>query len=465
MALRLYDTYTRTLRDFEPLRPPDVGMYTCGPTVYDYAHVGNLRTYVFEDILRRVLLFNHYRVTHVMNVTDVGHLTSDADTGEDRMEKGSRRTGLSAWEIADLYAAEFKQDLQRLNILAPTIWCRATDHIPEQIATIRRIEERGFTYRTSDGIYFDTSKLPDYGYLARLDIAGLQAGTRIEMGEKLHPTDFALWKFSPAGQKRQMEWDSPWGVGFPGWHIECSAMSAKYLGEFFDIHCGGEDHITVHHPNEIAQTQACCGTRLANFWMHGYFLQIDESRMGKSAGNFLRLHDIIDRGYDPLVWRYFCLGAHYRTKMNFTWEGLDASATALNRLRAAAHALGEAGLPDAESLERFTACINDDLNMPRALAWTWDVVKGELPSPARKATLLKFDEILGLRLADWKPADEVIPDPVMEMVEARGRARAERKWKEADDLRERIRAAGFEVEDTPQGARVKPGRKEPAGWR
>ena len=455
MALRLYDTYTRSLRDFEPLRPPEVGMYTCGPTVYDYAHVGNLRTYVFEDILRRVLLFNHYRVTHVMNVTDVGHLTSDSDTGEDRMEKGSRRTGMSAWEIADLYADEFKKDIQRLNILDPTIWCRATDHIPEQIATIRCIEQNGFTYRTSDGIYFDTSKLPDYGRLARLDIAGLQAGTRIDMGEKRHPTDFALWKFSPAGQKRQMEWDSPWGIGFPGWHIECSAMSAKYLGEFFDIHCGGEDHITVHHPNEMAQTQACHGTRLANFWMHGYFLQIDESRMGKSAGNFLRLQDLIDRGYDPLVWRYFCLGAHYRTKLNFTWDGLDASATALDRLRAAAHALGEPGTADPESLEKFTANVNDDLNMPRALALTWDVIKSGLPSPARKAALLKFDEILGLRLADWRPAEAVIPDQVLELVAARGRARTERRWKDADALREQIRAAGFEVEDTPQGPRLK----------
>ncbi|HSR29390.1 MAG TPA: cysteine--tRNA ligase, partial [Anaerolineae bacterium] len=333
MPLRLYDTYTRSLRDFEALHPPQVGMYGCGPTVYDYAHVGNLRTYVFEDILRRVLEFNGYQVQHVMNITDVGHLTSDADTGEDRMEKGSRRTGMTAWQIAELYTDEFIKDLHRLNIHEPHIWCRATDHIPEQIDAIRCIEAAGYAYRTSDGLYFDTNKLPDYGRLARLDMDGLQAGTRVDMAEKRYPTDFALWKFSPEGEVRQMEWDSPWGTGFPGWHIECSAMAAKYLGPFFDIHCGGEDHIMVHHPNEIAQTQACHGTRLANFWMHGYFLQIDSSRMGKSEGNFLRLEMLIDRGYDPLAWRFFCLSAHYRAKLNFAWEALDGAATALDRLR------------------------------------------------------------------------------------------------------------------------------------
>ena len=340
MKLRLFDTYTRSLRDFDPLHPPEVGIYCCGPTVYDYAHVGNLRTYIFEDILRRVLEFNGYRVKHVMNITDVGHLTSDADTGEDRMEKGSRRTGKLAWEIAEIYTQEFKKDLQRLNINEPHIWCRATDHILEQIDFIKCIEVKGYTYHTADGIYFDTSKLPDYGHMARLDIEGLRAGARVDMADKRNTTDFALWKFSPSGEKRQMEWDSPWGVGFPGWHIECSAMAAKYLGSFFDIHCGGEDHIMVHHSNEIAQMQACHGTHLANFWMHGYFLQVDESRMGKSVGNFLRLQTLIDRGYDPLAWRLFCLSAHYRSKLNFTWESLEGSETALNRLRIAAYEWG-----------------------------------------------------------------------------------------------------------------------------
>jgi len=455
MPLKLYDTYTRSVRDFEPLHPPEVGMYTCGPTVYDYAHIGNLRTYIFEDVLRRALAFNGYTVKHVMNITDVGHLTSDADTGEDRMEKGSRRTGMSAWEIAEMYTREFQADMERLNIQQPTIWCRATDHIAEQIETVKCIEAQGFTYRTSDGIYFDTSKLPDYGYLGRLDIEGLQSGARVDRGEKRNITDFALWKFSPPGQQRQMEWDSPWGVGFPGWHIECSAMSAKYLGPFFDIHCGGEDHVTVHHPNEIAQTQACYGTRLANFWLHGYFLQIDEARMGKSAGNFLRVQTLIEQGYDPLAYRFMCLGAHYRSRLSFTWEGLDGAQTALNRLHTAMYAWGEPGALDEDYVDKFAAHVNDDLNMPRVLALTWDLVKSDLPDATKKATLLFFDQVMGLRLAEWKPVEAAIPAEIMALVEQRTVARKEKRWKDADALRAQVTAAGYEIEDTPQGPRVR----------
>lgn len=458
MDLRLFDTYTRSVRDFEPLQPPTVGMYACGPTVYDYAHIGNLRTYVFEDILRRVLEYNGYEVKHVVNITDVGHLTSDADTGEDRMEKGSRRTGKTAWEIADIYTTEFKNDLARLGILEPHTWCRATDFIPEQIEFIKGIEANGYTYRTADGIYFDTSKLSDYGYLARLNIEGLQAGTRVDMAEKRHVTDFALWKFSPQDEQRQMEWDSPWGLGFPGWSIECSAMSAQFLGTFFDIHCGGEDHITVHHPNEIAQTQACHGTRLANFWMHGYFLQIDSARMGKSVGNFLRLQTLIDKGYDPLVWRYFCLGAHYRAKLSFTWDSVDGAATALDRLRRAAHAWGAPGDPDQGFLDRFLEQINNDLNMPRALALIWELVRSDLSSAAKKATLLDFDRVLGLDLAHWQPSVQTVPDEIAELLEQREQARTAKQWDQADALRDQIHAAGFEIEDSPEGARVRPAK-------
>ncbi len=461
MTLRLFDTYTRSVREFAPLEPPEVGLYGCGPTVYDYAHLGNLRTYLFEDILRRVLVWNGYEVKHVMNITDVGHLVSDADTGEDRMEKGARRTGKSAWEIAEFYTQAFVEDMDRLNILQPTTWCRATDHIPEQIETIRGIEKKGFTYRTSDGIYFDTSKLDDYGYLARLDIEGLQAGTRVEMGEKRNPTDFALWKFSPADEKRQMEWESPWGVGFPGWHIECSAMSSKYLGPFFDIHCGGEDHITVHHPNEIAQTQACCGTRLANFWMHGYFLQLDHEKMAKSAGGFLRVQTLLDRGYDPTAYRFFCLGAHYRTKLNYTWEGIDGAATALERLRAAAHGWGEPGAADAGYLEEFSERINSDLNTPRALALTWKLVKSDLPGPVKKATLNEFDRVLGLRLAEWQPKREEVPEEIMLLVGQRQTARVEKRWQEADALRDQVLEAGYEILDTPQGPSVRARKSKP----
>jgi cysteinyl-tRNA synthetase len=454
MTLRLFDTYTRSLRDFEPLQPAYVGLYTCGPTVYDYAHIGNLRTYLFEDVLRRVLEFNGYTVKHVMNITDVGHLVSDADTGEDKMDKGAQRTGQSAWEIARLYTAAFRDDLRSLNILEPTIWCNATEHLPEQIDLIRRIESQGYTYRTSDGIYFDTSRLTDYGYLARLDIAGLQAGARIDLGEKRHVTDFALWKFSPSNQQRQMEWNSPWGVGFPGWHIECSAMSTKYLGTFFDIHCGGEDHIAVHHPNEIAQTQACYGTRLANFWLHGYFLQLADAKMAKSAGDFLRVQTLIERGYDPIAYRLFCLNAHYRAKLSFTWESLDGAVTALNRLRRFVYEWGEPGAIDASFADRFSRHVNDDLNMPRALALTWELAKSDLPVATKKATLLHFDTLFGLRLAHWEPIDETVPEEIVALVQQRNQARAQKRWKDADNLRTQIIAAGYDVEDTPQGSRA-----------
>jgi cysteinyl-tRNA synthetase len=458
MNLRLYDTYSRSVRDFSPLNGNEVGLYTCGPTVYDYAHIGNLRTYIFEDILRRTLEFNGYRVKHVMNITDVGHLVSDADTGEDKMETGSRRTGKSAWEIADFYAKEFQADLVRLNIEQPTIWCKATDHIQEQIDLVQCIENNGFTYRTSDGIYFDTSKMSDYGHLARLDIEGLQAGTRIDMGEKRNPTDFALWKFSPPDQKRQMEWDSPWGKGFPGWHIECSAMSARYLGPFFDIHCGGEDHISVHHTNEIAQTEACYGTRLANFWMHGYFLQLDESKMAKSKGEFLRIQTLIDQGYDPLAYRFFCLSALYRAKLNFTWEGLDGAAKSLDRIRQLVYNWGEPGTTDGEFVQQFTDQVNDDLNMPRAVAVAWELARSTLNDATKKATMLQFDRILGLGLDQWEPPQETIPDEVMELVEQRQIMRKEKRWGDADTLRDRVAEMGYEVEDTPEGPRVK-GRK------
>jgi cysteinyl-tRNA synthetase len=449
--LKLYDNYTRMLRPFQPLRPGSVGLYTCGPTVYDYQHIGNFRTFLFEDVLKRVLEWNGYKVVHVMNITDVGHLVSDADEGEDKMEKGSRRTGRSAWEIARLYTEAFLEDMRALNIEPPARLPRATDHIAEQVAFIADIERKGYTYRTSDGIYFDTSKQPDYGYLARLDKSGLEAGKRVDVGEKRHPTDFALWKFSPPGEKRQMEWDSPWGRGFPGWHIECSAMAQKYLGDYFDIHCGGEDHIPVHHTNEIAQTEARVGTRLANFWMHGYFLLEGDAKMAKSAGEFLRLKALTDRGYDPLAYRYLCLTAHYRSQLNFTWDALDAAATALDRMRRGLHALPGGGTPDRDLLERFTVEINDDLNVPRALALAWEALRGGLPPGVRKATLAAFDRVFGLGLAQWQPREEQVPEAVHALAAARSAARAARNWAEADRLRSELLQAGWEVEDRPDG--------------
>ena len=456
--LRLYDNYTRSLREFAPLAPgADVGLYTCGPTVYDFQHIGNYRTFLFEDTLKRVLRWNGYRVRHVMNITDVGHLTSDADTGEDKMEKGARRTGRTAWEIAALYTQAFEDDLAALNIDPPDVLPRATDHIPEQIAFIADLERRGFTYRTADGIYFDTSRQADYGFLARLDKAGLAAGKRVDVGEKRNATDFALWKLSPPDSARQMEWDSPWGKGFPGWHIECSAMAQRYLGDYFDIHCGGEDHISVHHTNEIAQTEARVGTRLANFWMHGYFLLANDAKMAKSAGEFLRIGALVEHGYDPLDFRYLCLTGHYRSQLNFTWDALDAARTGLSRLRAGFHALPlDADTPADEALTtQFAGHINDDLNVPRALAVAWEALRGDLPDAVRRATLARFDEVCGLRLAEWRPAADEAPADVRSLAEARAEARRARDWPGADRLRAQLHAAGWEMEDRADGYTLK----------
>jgi cysteinyl-tRNA synthetase len=446
--LALYDNYTRSLRPFAPLGAGPVGLYTCGPTVYDYQHIGNFRTFLFEDVLKRVLMANGYDVRHVMNITDVGHLVADGDDGEDKMAVGARRAGKTAWQIAGIYTEAFLADMRALAILPPTVLCRATDHIAEQVAFIADLESRGYTYRTADGIYFDTSRQPDYGYLARLDRAGLEAGKRVDIGDKRSPTDFALWKFSPPGEKRQMEWPSPWGIGFPGWHIECSAMAQKYLGDFFDIHCGGEDHIPIHHTNEIAQTEARVGTRLANFWMHGHFLLANDAKMAKSAGEFLRVKALVDRGYDPLAFRYLCLTAHYRTQLNFTWDALDAAATGLARLRAGFHALPDDGsAADAASVERFMSHANDDLNMPRALAVAWEVLRGDLAGGVRRATIAALDATMGLGLAHWHPREDIVPDDVRELAEARLAARAARDFAESDRLRDALKSAGWDVED------------------
>ena len=447
MSLELYDTWTRSKREFTPLKPGEVGLYTCGPTVYNYAHIGNLRTYLFEDCLVRTLKLNGYRVNHVMNITDVGHLVSDGDEGEDKMEAGSRRTGQTAWTIAALYTDAFRADLKLLNIVEPDVWCKATDNIPEQISFIEEIEKKGYTYRTSDGIYFDTSKQASYGYLGRLDIAGLQAGARVDLGEKKNPTDYALWKFSAPEDHRQMEWDSPWGRGFPGWHIECSAMAHKYLGEYFDIHCGGEDHITVHHPNEISQTEAAYGTRLANFWMHGHFLITNDAKMSKSSGEFLRVQLLIDKGYDPIAYRYLCLTGHYRSQITFSWEALDAAQTGLNRLRSSVFSLGEASTADAEFVARLMEKLNDDLNFPQALALAFEALKSDLAPRVKKATLLKFDEAFGFGLASWLPKIEDVPADVRAVADARWAARNAKDWTGADRLRAELADLGWTMKD------------------
>ena len=458
MTLSLYDTYAREQREFIPIKNDgSVGLYCCGPTVYNYAHIGNLRTYIFEDVLRRVLEINDYRVDHVVNITDVGHLVSDADDGEDKMETGSARTGKTAWEIAEIYTNAFFDDLKHLNIKTPTVICKATDHIAEQIEAIRQIEAKEMTYITSDGVYFDTSRDPEYGYLARLNIEGLQEGARVDKGEKRNPTDFALWKFSPANEKRQMEWESPWGKGFPGWHIECSAMAVKYLGELFDIHCGGKDHIPIHHSNEIAQAHACYGTRLSNYWMHGYFLQTDKTKMSKSSGEFLRMQTLLDKGYDPIAYRYLCLLAHYRSDINFSWETLEGATTALKRMREAFYKWPDNGTIDQGFKEKFISVVNDDLNTSQAIALIWEIMKSDTSDADKKATVLFFDQVLGLQLADWAPAEIAeAPEEIMALVNARQQARADKDWAAADKARDELAALGFEVIDTPDGPEVKP---------
>ncbi len=450
--LFLYDNFERTLREFTPQVPGKASLYSCGPTVYDYQHIGNMRTYLFVDGLKRVLALNGIEVNHVMNITDVGHLTSDGDTGEDKMEKGSKRTGMTAWNIAELYTRVFFEDLALLNIARAATVCKATDHIPEQIAFITDIEKNGYTYRTSDGIYFDTSKQKSYGHLGRLDIAGLQAGSRIDLGEKKNATDYALWKFSSPEEKRQMEWDSPWGRGFPGWHIECSAMAQRYLGDYFDIHTGGEDHLTVHHVNEISQTEARVNTRLANYWMHGYFLQLGDEKMSKSKGEFLRVQSFIDRHYDPLVYRFLCLSAHYRSQMNFTWDAMDAAKVGLERLRVAVYNLGEvSGAPEEKFVARFMEKLNDDLNFPQALALLWELMKAEIPAAQKKATALKFDEAFGLKLAEFAPQVFEIPAEIQVIADARWAAKAAKNWAEADRLRGELTAKRWEMKDGKDG--------------
>lgn len=457
--LKLYNTLTRQVEPFTPLEHGQVRLYTCGPTVYNYAHIGNLRTYIFEDILRRVLQYNHYTVNHVMNITDVGHLTDDADSGEDKMEAGAAREQKSVWEIAQFYTDAFWQDAKDLNLLEPKIVCKATDHIQEQIDLIVKLQEHGFTYQTSDGVYFDTGKLKDYGKLARLDVAGLEAGSRVDMGEKKHSTDFALWKFSPSTHsvrsghqsKRLMEWNSPWGVGFPGWHIECSAMSLKYLGDHFDIHTGGIDHIPVHHSNEIAQNEGALGHQTVNYWLHGEFLLTNDERMGKSKQNFLTLQLLKDKGYDPLAYRYFCFSAHYRSKLNFTWEALDGAQQTLHNLRHHIMTWGKPTEVDTVTMEQFTQAINADLDMPKALAILWTMVRSEMDPGKKLATVLAMDTVFGLHLN--QPALEIPPE-VIELVATREAARQAKEWTVADDLRAKINAQGYQVEDTATGSRI-----------
>ncbi|MEJ2640624.1 MAG: cysteine--tRNA ligase [Desulfosarcinaceae bacterium] len=461
MALILYNTLSRDKETFTPIVPGEVGLYTCGPTVYNYAHIGNLRTYLFEDILKRVLIYNGYKVKHVMNITDVGHLTGDRDMGEDKMEKGAQREGKSAWEIADFFTKAFKEDIERLNILEPTIWCKATDTIGEQIGLIRKLEEKGYTYATADGIYFDTARFQDYAKLSRQNLDALQEGARVEKNpEKRNLTDFALWKFSPKEAQRQMEWDSPWGTGFPGWHIECSAMSMKFLRDQLDIHCGGSDHIDVHHTNEIAQSEAATGKKFFNFWMHGAFLNITGGKkMAKSSGDFLTLTATFsDQGIDPLVYRFAAFQTHYRKPMEYGDDTVQAARNGYNHLKNQVRQLfDQAGAPtgavDKDQQSGFLSAINDDLNMPRAMAAVQETLKSELSPAVKLATVLDFDRVLGLDLGGVAKAEALPPDVEAKLAQ-RGQARAEKNWSLSDQLRDEIQDLGYQVQDTKEGQKV-----------
>ena len=452
--MKIYNTLTRQKDDFKPIKENEVGIYSCGPTVYSSPHIGNMYAYVCWDVLVRTFKYLGYKVNNVINITDVGHLTSDADNGEDKMEKGSAKEGMSVWEIAKKYENEFLDNLKELNIEVPWKMPRATDHIQEQIDLIQKIETNGFTYKTSDGIYFDTAKFADYGKFANLNLEKLKEGARVEINEeKKNPSDFALWKFSPTEAKRQMEWESPWGVGFPGWHIECTAMSTKYLGETFDIHTGGEDHIPVHHTNEIAQGFGAFGHNTAHYWMHNAFITFGGSKISKSSGGLYTIFDLKKEGFDPLAYRYLTLGSHYRKGMEFSLENLKAAETALNKLRN--YKTDTTGIINSDFKKEFEEKISDDLAMPEVLALVWKVAKSDLSEGDKWATLLDFDKVLGLDL-DKEIAEEVIPEEILKLAKERQKARENKNWTESDRLREIIKNKGYLVEDFENNCKIRP---------
>lgn len=464
--LQLYNTLTRQKMPFVPIDPAQVKLYCCGPTVYNYAHIGNLRTYVFEDLLRRILEFNGYVVKHVMNITDVGHLTSDADEGEDKMLKGAKREKKTVWEIAEYYTQAFLADMKALNLLEPHIKCKATDHIEEMKNQVKQLEENGLTYTANGNVYFDTAKLDDYGKLAQLDKQDLQAGARIEVDEsKKNPHDFVLWFTKSKFDDQEMKWDSPWGRGYPGWHIECSAMCMRHLGEHADIHCGGIDHIPVHHTNEIAQAEGATGKKpWVNFWMHGNFLVLGkDEKMAKSAGNFLRMQTLIDKFHDPLDYRYFCLQAHYRKELTFSWVALEAARKAHMRLRDKVTSMKREminkdlqGEKNQKYIDQFLSHINDDLNMPQALALTWDLANDDQLNIGDKyETIMEFDRVLGLDIDQPRNTftKEITPE-IQQLIVQRNEAREAKDWVKSDELRDQIEAAGYLVKDGPGGTEV-----------
>ena len=460
MDIYFYNTLTRKKELFKPIDEKEVRIYSCGPTVYKDATIGNMRTNIFQDVLRRVLRYNGYKLKHAMNITDVGHLVSDGDEGEDKMVKSAREEHKSPEEIANHYTKLFFDDLKALNVETPEIVCKATDHIKEMLEYVKVLVKKGYAYETSTAIYFDVSKLDKYPVLSNLNVEEQKAGARVEVDkEKKNPYDFALWIKAP--ENHLMKWDSPWGPSYPGWHIECSAMGQKYLGEQFDIHTGGIDLIPTHHENEIAQSKGYCGKIPAKFWLHGEYLLINGGKMSKSLGNVYLLKDIINKGYNPLSYKLFTYSSHYRNKLNFTWEGMESSEKAFERLKNG-YKLHLNGTDDVEDdvineyEERFHKAINDDLNMPLAMSIVWEVVRYQKKSPKLAKLLLKFDEVLGLKIdEDDNNIKEVkIPEEILKLVEERKIARENKNWEESDRLRDVINDKGYIIKDTKDGVEI-----------
>ncbi len=455
MKIYFYNTLSKEKQEFQPLKGKEVRMYTCGPTVYYFAHIGNLRAYLFMDTLRRVLKYNGYTLKHVMNITDVGHLVSDADEGEDKMLKAARRENKDPYEIANFYMNAFLKDIDKLNIDKPEIIARATEHIDVMEQYVKKIIENGYTYQTEDTIYFDTSKLKNYGILSGKKVEEQKAGARVDFdNNKKNISDFALWIKAP--ENHIMKWDTFFGKCYPGWHLECSAMGYKYLGEEFDIHTGGIDHIPIHHENEIAQAQGFCGKIPARFWMHVNFLTVNGGKMSKSLNNLYTLEDLKEKGYEPLTYRMFNFTSNYRNKINFTWEAMDAAKTALNRLREGylKHAEGTATIDEKELEElenRFHEAINDDLNMPVAMSVVWDIIKNPNKSKDFQKLLLKFDEVLGLDLKNYQKVENDIPEEDKKLVEERNEARKNKNWTESDRIRDILMSKGYTVKDGKEG--------------
>lgn len=455
MSIKFYNTLTRKKEEFKPIDEREIRMYSCGPTVYYYAHIGNLRAYLFMDNLRRVLKYNGYNLKHVMNITDVGHLVSDADEGEDKMLKAAKRENKNPFEVAEFYMKAFLKDIDKLNIDRPEIIARATEHIDIMEEYVKKIIENGYTYETEDTVYFDTSKLDKYGVLSNRNIEDQKAGARVEFdSNKKNISDFALWIKAP--ENHIMKWDSFFGKSYPGWHLECSAMGYKYLGDHFDIHTGGIDHIPIHHENEIAQSKGFCGKIPANFWMHVEFLQINGGKMSKSLNNLYTLEDLKEKGYEPLVYRMFNFTSNYRNQINFTFEAMDSAKISLNRLREGylKHKEGTEELSKEEIEEyekRFLEAINDDLNMPVAMSVIWDIIKNSKKSKTLANLILKFDEVLGLDLKNYQKPEDDIPEEVKKLVEERNEARKNKNWSESDRIRDILINKGYNVKDSKEG--------------